>query len=140
MFNVLKRVWKYEFRETTQELFAGQIDEFRSRRREYRTFRKIAEMAGIDPALFLKLCKKNRAGGFGIKLRFKHLFPFLEKGIIDIHNLDLGGTDEEKWIVLLCDACVDEKLVLLFNEAFRKGINIPDMILHESKGKKKAGR
>jgi hypothetical protein len=131
MFNVLKRVWKYEFKAATQELFARQIDEFRASHREYRSFKKVAEMAGIDPVLLSKLRKKNKAGEFGIKLRFKYLFPFLEKGIIDIHKLNLSNTDEEKWIVLLCDACVDEKLVLLFNEAFRKGINIPDIILHK---------
>ena len=51
--------------------------------------------------------------------------------MIDIRKLNLGSTDEEKWIVLLCEACIDEKLVQLFNEAFRKGINIPDMLLQK---------
>ncbi len=131
MFTVMKRVWKYEFSTATQELFAGHIEDFYARHREYRSYKKIAEMTGIDPALLTQLRKKNKAGEFGKRLRFMHLVPFLEKGVIDIRKLNLGSTDEEKWIVILCDACIDEKLVQLFNEAFRKGLNIPDIILRK---------
>lgn len=131
MLNVMKRVWKYEFSTLTQELFVGLIDDFYARHPEYRSYKKVAEMAGIDPALLTKLRKKNKTGEFGMKLRFLHLFPFLEKGMIDIEKLKLGSTDEEKWIMLLCDTCIDEKLIQLFDEAFRMGLNVPDIIFHK---------
>ncbi len=133
MLTVMKSIWKYEFSTATQELFARYIEEFFTRHSEYRSYKKIAEMAGIDPALLTKLRKKNKAGEFGKRLRFLYLFPFLEKGVIDIEKLQLGSTDEEKWILLICDKCIEEKMVQMFNDAFRKGINIPDMILSKKK-------
>jgi hypothetical protein len=128
MMSVMKNIWGYEFSKATQDLFAREVENFFIHHPEYNSYKEIADMVGIDPAWLSKLRNKTSTGEYGMKLKFHHLIKFCVKEVVDVHRLNLGQTQEEEWILLMCDTFKDEESLDVLKEAAKRGINVVELI------------
>lgn len=125
MIRKIKDLFPYTFSEKVHDRFAKVVNDYYDTHPEHTSRVKFAEYIGIKPSRLAELTNKD-SGSYAVALRFHHIIPFWEKGVLQVQSLKLDtSVPEEREILEILD--IDPTLYTAVREARNLGATTEEL-------------